>query len=124
MLQGLQKTGCVQKEKFRPFKDPLGSFGVIGVGGFVAGLIVSNPCLGRRNDPEPSGFPEQIVLGPDYTLVNLGNMLQITLEQFPAQIHGVLEPLDHSVPQELVMRIGIALLYPGFELFNGFFQRD
>ncbi|AKS23469.1 hypothetical protein ABH19_06505 [Leptospirillum sp. Group II 'CF-1'] len=46
MLQSLQKTDRVQKKKLRPLKHPLGGFGVISMGGFIAGLIIADPWLG------------------------------------------------------------------------------
>jgi len=45
MLQRLQKTVRVQKEKFHPVKNPLGGIGIIGMGGFIPSFIVSNPYL-------------------------------------------------------------------------------
>ena len=66
--------------------------------------------FGVYDDFKSSGFPEQIFFGSNRAFFHLGDMLEIPLDHFPGKIHCVFEPLDHTVPQKLVVRIDFALL--------------
>ena len=110
-------------KKARRFKkDGLGDVFIIGVGGFVPGLVVSEPVFDLRKESQSGSFPKEIFLGAYPALLDLGDMLQVPLNHLPGEIHRVLKSLDPTVPQQFVLRILKALGDPGFELKDRFFK--
>ena len=82
-----------------------------------------DPGFRAPDEVHASCLAKQVLLRSNGCVIHLGEFSEISLEELPAQVDGVLETLDDTVARKIVARRFGSPIEPARELYERLFER-